>query len=225
MLYKVIQRIIQRSAHLFPQRSYSQNGEDLVLDRLLKYQKDGLFIDVGAHHPTRFSNTYLFYQRGWSGINIDAMPGSMRAFKKMRPRDINIELGVAERRGALTYHQFNEPALNTFDLLEAQLKDKYPHRIISKKAVDVDRLESVLEGYLQKGKKIDFLSVDAEGMDEEVLRSNNWDKYRPSFVLAESLRSDLLNLSECPVVKFMLSKNYIPVSKVYDTVIFMEKSI
>jgi hypothetical protein len=72
--------------------SWSQEGEDLILARIFGDKPDGFYVDVGAHHPKRFSNTYYFYRRGWRGINIDAMPGSMLAFNRLRPSDINIEL-------------------------------------------------------------------------------------------------------------------------------------
>ncbi|MFA7355121.1 MAG: SAM-dependent methyltransferase, partial [Sulfurimonadaceae bacterium] len=72
-------------------KSYSQEGEDMILRRLFEQQPNGFYVDVGAHHPKRFSNTYFFYKKGWRGINIDAMPNSMELFNKIRPRDINIE--------------------------------------------------------------------------------------------------------------------------------------
>ena len=84
----------------FATKSYSQEGEDLLLRRIFEHQKIGFYVDVGAHHPFRFSNTYLLYKRGWRGINIDAMPGSMRLFRKFRPRDTNIECGVGLGGGA-----------------------------------------------------------------------------------------------------------------------------
>ncbi len=75
--------------------SYSIEGEDRIVRSLFWEKRDtGFYVDVGAHHPFRFSNTYLFYTQGWRGINIDATPGSMRAFKKHRPRDINLEIGI-----------------------------------------------------------------------------------------------------------------------------------
>jgi hypothetical protein len=80
-----------------PFRCYGHSGEDLVLDRLLNGKRMGFYIDVGAHHPTRFSNTYLFYKKGWSGINIDANPKSMELFNRRRSRDINIEVGIAKK--------------------------------------------------------------------------------------------------------------------------------
>lgn len=91
--------------------SYSQEGEDLILAALFDLefsQMGGFYVDVGAHHPKRFSNTFLFYLNGWSGINIDAAPGSMLAFQRERPRDVNIEAAVGEAETALTFYEFNE---------------------------------------------------------------------------------------------------------------------
>lgn len=79
--------------------SYALQGEDLILREMLHSAQKGFYVDVGAHHPFRFSNTYYFYKRGWSGINIDAMPNSMALFKRFRPRDINIECGVSYTGG------------------------------------------------------------------------------------------------------------------------------
>ena len=95
-------------------KSYSQEGEDMILRRLFEKQQTGFYVDVGAHHPKRFSNTYFFYKKGWRGINIDAMPDSMIPFNKIRPRDINIEKPVSDKKQVLTYYAFNEPALNGF---------------------------------------------------------------------------------------------------------------
>ena len=79
---------------IYKNDSYSQEGEDLIINRLIDSKKNGFYIDIGAHHPFRFSNTYKFYKMGWNGINIDAMPGSMKLFREKRPRDINIECGI-----------------------------------------------------------------------------------------------------------------------------------
>jgi hypothetical protein len=100
--------------HPWVNRSWSQEGEDMALRRVFEKEKIGFYVDVGAHHPKRFSNTYFFYRMGWNGINIDAMPGSMKEFDKYRGRDINLELGVAKQEGILNSYVFNEPALNTF---------------------------------------------------------------------------------------------------------------
>lgn len=207
-----------------PNLCYGQDGEDLILNRLLEGQSLGFYVDVGAHHPVRFSNTYLFYQRGWRGINIDAMPGSMKKFNKVRPRDINIECGVAGTSGKLMFHRFNEPALNTFDADEAQHKNKPPYQMVDVVEVVVERLDVLLARHLPVEQQIDFLSVDVEGRDEEVLRSNDWNRYRPRYILAETLRTDMLNLTSCPVVQFLKSVGYIPVAKAYNTSFFARKA-
>lgn len=219
-LQSLINRLLMRDPDMQPNRCYGQDGEDLILNRLLHGQALGFYVDVGAHHPVRFSNTYLFYQRGWRGINIDAMHGSMRKFESVRPRDINIECGVAGSAGKLTYHRFNEPALNTFDAAEAQHKNKPPYQLLDTVEVAVERLDALLVRHLPAGQQIDFLSVDVEGKDEEVLRSNDWSRYRPRFILAETLRTDMLSLGECPVVQFLRSVGYTPVGKAYNTSFF-----
>ena len=203
-----------------PNYCYGQDGEDLILNRMLDYQATGFYVDVGAHHPMRFSNTYLFYRRGWKGINIDAQPGSMAPFRKFRPRDINLEVGVDIAKDFLLFHQFNEPALNTFDTEEANRKAKLPYRIIKQIMVPVRRLDSILDQYLPDGVNIDFMTVDAEGKDIGILKSNNWDRYRPRFVLAETLRTELTKISACPLVGFMKSVGYLPVAKAYNTTFF-----
>ncbi len=71
--------------------SYSQEGEDLILQRFFETKENGFYIDVGAHNPTRFSNTFIFYLKGWRGINIEPTPGSKTAFDSVRPKDLNIE--------------------------------------------------------------------------------------------------------------------------------------
>jgi len=215
-----VRRLLLGDPNMKPRVCYAQDGEDLILDRLLDGQQTGFYVDVGAHHPLRFSNTYLFYRRGWCGLNIDAEPGSMRLFQKYRGRDINVECGVAARPGKLPYYRFNEPALNTFDEAEANLKNRSPYRLVERVDVAVRRLDDLLEEYLPAGQVIDFLTIDVEGKDREVLESNDWEKFRPRFILAETLRTDMLNLANCPVVQLLAGKGYRPVAKAYNTTFF-----
>jgi len=215
-----VRRLLLGDPNTKPRLCYAQDGEDLILDRLLDGQQTGFYVDVGAHHPLRFSNTYLFYRRGWRGINIDAEPGSMGPFHKHRSQDINVECGVAARPGKLPYYRFNEPALNTFDEAEAHLKNHPPYRLVERVEVAVRRLDDLLEEYLPAGQVIDFLTIDVEGKDREVLESNDWGRFRPRFILAETLRTDMLNLANCPVVQLLTAKGYKPVAKAYNTTFF-----
>src|SRR5713226_7824178 len=100
----------------FSHVSYSQFGEDMVLKKIFQDKPDGFYVDVGAFHPKYYSNTYLLYLKGWKGINIDATPGSMEAFKRIRPRDCNLEMPIGSRKQTLTYYMFEEPAFNGFSV-------------------------------------------------------------------------------------------------------------
>lgn len=207
-------------------QSWSQEGEDLILHRIFKGKKNGFFVDVGAHHPQRFSNTQRFYKMGWTGINIDAMPGSMKLFDKLRPKDINLEMGVAEQEGTLDYFRFNEPALNGFSAELSTTREKEFDRYFIKDVVQVKvmPLRDILDRYV-RNQAIDFLSVDAEGLDIEVLRSNDWQRFRPRIVLAEVLQHNLDNLHQSPLVQFMNSQGYSPIAKLYHTVLFEDALI
>ena len=168
------------------QTSYSQDGEDRILARVFERRAAGRYVDVGAHHPRRFSNTYLLYRQGWSGINIDATPGSMQAFRRERPRDINLEMGVAEQPGMLQFHLFDEPALNTFDAaLAKRLHTQGPYRLQKVCNIPVAPLRDVLRRHLPAGAAVDLLTIDVEGVDLAVLRSNDWSACRPTVVVVE----------------------------------------
>jgi FkbM family methyltransferase len=174
----------------FSIHSFSQDGEDMLLRGVFEGRSSGFYVDVGAHHPQRFSNTYYFYLMGWRGINIDAMPGSMEAFKQWRPRDINLEVGVSETSGMLPYYAFDESALNGFSKEVAdRIVESGKYRLEFTKPVPTRPLAQILDEYLPANQTIDFLTIDAEGLDDIVLRSNDWKKYRPLVIVAEPLHA------------------------------------
>jgi FkbM family methyltransferase len=202
--------------------SYSQEGEDLTLARIFNILnvKKGFFVDIGAHHPFRFSNTYYFYKRGWVGINIDACPGTMKLFQLLRPRDTTIECGVGSKEGVLTYYSFNEPALNTFSESEAQSKVGSKYKVIDQLKIPVSTLKKILDERLPTGKKIDFMSVDVEGYDYEVICSNDWIRYRPTIIAVELLNCSIEDVRRNPTAAILLQQNYILLAKTYNTYFF-----
>lgn len=204
--------------------SYSQEGEDKVLARFFEYKNIGFYIDIGAHHPIRFSNTYLFYKRGWRGINIDAMPGSMEAFREIRTEDINLEIPIASKREFLNYYIFNETALNTFSKEEAEKKDGLRnYKVIKTLQLEAFPLSEILDKYLPSGQHIDFMSIDVEGYDFEVLKSNNWEMYKPDFILIESLRTTLEEIKEDKVYLFLKDYGYKLQAKTFNTLFFQRE--
>lgn len=204
------------------QRSYSQEGEDLALHRIFANLRSGYYVDIGSHHPFRFSNTYLFYRNGWRGLCVDPLPGSARLFKRWRPRDVFVEMGVSREKSSLDYHMFNEPALNTFDPALANARNGVQgYNICGVKSIATDTLAAILDKYLPTSTKIDFMSVDVEGLDLQVLESNDWQRYRPTVVVAECLRSTLGSLDIDPIVRLLAGHGYTASAKTGHSVIFV----
>lgn len=223
-LYKIILSFYQKYFATFKNKSYSQEGEDLIIKRIFENKRFGFYVDVGAHHPKRFSNTYLFYKQGWRGINIEPRPGSKKLFDKFRNRDINIEAAISESEGSLTYFEFDDPALNSFDQnLSIERANHTKYKIINKIHLTTYKLADILDNYLPTGQKIDFLTIDTEGFDIHVLRSNNWERYRPEIILCEDSEFEMSNPEKSEVYKFLIQKHYILLAKTLNTLIFKSK--
>jgi FkbM family methyltransferase len=222
-LKSIIKKLVQSLlwANFFSRKSYAQEGEDLIVDRLLG-KKIGFYVDVGAHHPYRYSNTYLFYKKGWRGIAIDPLPGLKTIFRLRRPRDVFLDVGISQKPSSLDYFCFNESALNTFDKSLATSRDGYKaYKVINKIDIRTDTLASILTS-VNCPKAIDLLTVDVEGMDLEVLQSNDWSRFVPEVVIAECLASDLVQLPEDPVNVYLSSLGYRMIAKTGHSVIFQK---
>jgi FkbM family methyltransferase len=210
---------------LYHKISFSLEGEDMILACLYHGKGKGFYVDVGAHHPKRFSNTYYFYLKGWRGINIDARPGSMMIFNETRMRDINLEVAISNIRQNLVYYSFDEPALNSFNKeLADENNSQGKYRIISQREIETRTLADVLDEHLPQSQRIDFLNIDVEGLDYEVLQSNDWGKYRPDVVLVEALKmSTLAELFQSDLFLFMTDQKYELHCKTINTLIFKKK--
>ncbi len=204
----------------FTTKIYSQEGEDIILSEFFPNKTDGFYVDVGAHHPMRFSNTHMFYKKGWRGINIDAMPGSMKAFERKRPRDINLEIGVSGKEGEMTFYMFDDPALNGFSMEISKDRDKNSNfEIIEERKIKTYPLSKILNKYLPKDQKIDFMSIDVEGLDMMVLESNDWKRYSPRYLLVECIGDTVEDIMQDKIYRFLSEKGYKIVGKTYRTLI------
>lgn len=197
--------------------SFSQSGEDMILNTILCSVKKGFFVDVGANNPWIQSNTCFFYKKGWRGINIDALPGSMNVFKKVRKRDINLEYAISDSEQELTYYMFKPSFYNSFN---KETKNVHPDKFIGSKQIKTVRLDLVLDKYLPNC-PIDFMSVDVEGLDFNVLNSNNWERYRPKIVLIEH-KAFKANINDTEIGKFLVERGYTPYCYSPSNVFFLE---
>jgi hypothetical protein len=200
--------------------SYSQEGEDLALLRLIGEKYTGFYIEIGAHHPVRFSNTYLFYRLGWRGICIDATPGSMKLFKKHRPRDICVETGVGETDSSQQYYLFNDPALNTFSKEKAEkVIAEGAYHLIGTQNIQQRNINSILSEYLVPA-QIDFLSIDVEGLDELILKTFDFSRYHAQYVVLEANHFNLENLESSGIHRLMKAQHYRLISKLDNSLIY-----
>jgi FkbM family methyltransferase len=199
-----------------------QEGENIILERIFPKKNKGFYIDIGAHHPVRFSNTLNLYQKGWSGINIEPNREAIEIFKKMRSRDVNLNIAVSTKKNTCNFFKFKDPALNTTDIKISRMRERQGYKCIEKITVQTKTLNQIL---LQNCKKnIDLLKIDVEGKELDVLKSNNWEKFVPKVIICELINIDLEKLSKNKVYKFLKSKNYLLYCKLLQNAIFFHKS-
>ena len=193
----------------FSEKTYSGNGEDILLtEYLFKNVTDGFYLDVGCFHPKHISNTYALHKKGWRGINIDPNPECITLFNKYRKKDINILAGVAEKESELTYYNFSHSGTNTFSKEHADKKNaKEWSTLLSADKVRCYPLRKILDDNLPPGTSIDMMDIDVEELDLEVLKSNNWDKYRPKVILVED-RNFKTELQESETYTYLLNQGY-----------------
>jgi FkbM family methyltransferase len=175
-------------------KSYSQAGEDLLIDRLLSRKKNGFYVDVGAHHPSYLSNTKRFYDRGWSGINIEPSPEGNRLFEKHRKRDINLRCGAGKTMGSMTFYEMKQRALSTFDLQQIDIAAKTAGwgQIKETYQIPIRTLENIFSK-THVHQPIDFMSIDIEGLEYEALDSNDWKKWRPHLICIETASAEKIH--------------------------------
>ena len=210
-----------------PRTLYSNWGIDLLIKDILKNQKEkGIYIDVGSHHPLINNNTYILYKRGWKGINVDLDFNSIDMFNYFRPKDHNIQIALSNKICFTDLYFFhNRAAKNTI----TKSRGKGAKSI---KRVKTDTLNNIIKNSKINTKKIDFLSIDVEGNELNVLRGLNFKKYRPKIISIEFIKPnvkefyqhDIKNIFKSDIYKFMISKKYKLVNWIHDDLIFISKT-
>lgn len=165
--------------------SYSQNCEDVVLWRVLGHIAQGTYVDVGAADPTEYSVTKAFYDRGWSGVNIEPATHYVERLLIDRPRDTTIAKCAGEQAGHATLHLIVDTGLSTLsdNYLSALADNDFVHQDVD---VEVERLDDMLDTAGLSGREIHFLKIDVEGGEEAVLRGIDFETWRPWVVVVEA---------------------------------------
>ena len=205
---RMFHNIYFKNNFFIKKKTYSMDGEDIFIDNFFK-NKIGLYVDVGAYHPLELSNTYFLHKRKWEGINIDINSLSIEYFDFLRPKDINLNLGVAEKNSTKTiYFQKNKSPLNTLNLSHA--KKIFSNKFKQKK-IKTKTLTAILDKTKFKRKEIDFLNIDTEGYDLEVLKGLDFKKYKPKLICVELIdhfNPDQKKIEKHKIYKFLINKKY-----------------
>jgi FkbM family methyltransferase len=180
-----------------PMRSYAQNYEDVMLRRAFPDLKEGFYIDVGANDPQHDSATRYFYELGWRGINIEPAAQYLKLLEAARPEDVNLGVACGARIGVGTLHVIPDTGLSTIVAEYADLAKAAGHAISETVEVRVVRLDSIIQQHA-RGRDVDFLKINVQGSEPEVLRGINLKRYRPKVIIVEQSKgpeyhSDLLD--------------------------------
>lgn len=192
--------------------TFSQYGEDRLIEVLLRPGPWGTYVDVGSHHPHEGSNTYGLYLRGWRGLTIDANPVFAADYVRWRPHEPHLVAGVAEVPGTMTYHVFDHSVYNT--LSDQRAADLANDSIVARTTVPVATrpLGEMVDEHLGTT-PIDLLSVDCEGLDLEVIRSLDVTRRRPTVIIMEDYArfvSFRTGHGESALHDYLTANNYVP---------------
>lgn len=167
--------------------SYAQNREDLILAGFFEDEEKGFYVDIGANSPDKDSVTKYFYERGWTGINIEPIRGFYEQLERYRPKDININAGVSNKSGTLELREYTGTGLSTFsDTLKKQYQSSPDYFTTEFKDYKVEVITLAELFNAQKVKSINFMKVDVEGYEYNVLDGNDWELYRPNVICIEA---------------------------------------
>ena len=211
--------------------SWAQCGEDLIMSFALSQAgiQKPFYLDLGAHHPVRLSNTHLFYRRGGCGINVEANPKLARYLSLRRPRDITLNAGVGPSdgslQGLLPFYVMAVPTLSTFSKNEAErIERETKIKCLRVENVPVMSVEKIVDAH-SGGRGIDLLTIDIEGWDERILMSLDYSRFRPLLICAETIdyHEDKTIEKNNALIGFLCGKGYFVYADTYVNTIFIDK--
>ena len=208
-IYK-IQKIYKNKK---PNSHYAEFAEDVMVNRILKKIKKGFYVDIGAYHPYKGSLTYNLYNRNWNGMNLDISKSSIDLFNIARPTDLNINCAVSELNGE-TYYYENSP-INQQNSLIPQYDNQKKIKIQSYKLSEILKIQNI--------NSVDYINIDTEGNELEVLMGIDFSKINPTLFTIEDNSFDLNNEIKKKKIIFLKEKNYELINIIGVTMFFVKK--
>lgn len=199
----IFHNIYIKHKYFIKKKTYSMDGEDLVITDYFKNKQNGFYVDVGCYHPTHRNNTFLLHKKGWKGINIDIHSFSIELFNYMRPNDLNYNFAISNKKEIINmYFQKELSQLSTIDYDQAK---KSLQGQIKEKKIQAFTLDQVLIFSNLENRKIDLLDIDVEGADLKVLQGFSFEKAKPELICVE-IHDKYLEESE--TFKLLKNLNY-----------------
>lgn len=192
---------------------YSEFGEDIIINRFFKNIDAGFYVDIGAYHPFKGSLTYLLYKRGWNGLNIDISQASIDLFNIARKKDINVNCAVSKVDKETFYYSNSLINQQNSLIQRGENQKKIPIKSF--------KLETLLK--IHKINNFEYLNIDTEGNEAEIVKSIDFQKYKPILVTVEinNFFSNKSNKDE--IIKYFSLNSYELFNIIGVTYIFVNK--
>jgi FkbM family methyltransferase len=208
--------------------SFSQSGEDAIVDFIFRALGiiNPTYLDIGANEPKRFSNTFLFYLKGSRGVLVEPDPDLCRNLLKERPGDKCLQVGVAAiEEAARPFFVMSTPTLNTFSESEAKRYEETGlHKIMRIENIPVLSVERIVNENFN-GATPDFLTLDVEGLDLEIIKSIDFSKHRPTVICVETITfsEDRSEEKLHETIELIESSGYMVYADTYINTIFVDR--
>jgi len=221
-IYVFVSKVLNRFQREGFYTSYSEYAEDLILRDHLSNIKRDFYVDVGCNRPVRGNNTFRLYLQGWRGINIDGNEKLIQKFKKLRSKDLNLTAIVSNEKKEVTFFISDTDRVSTISRSQKEENIKRWNYTREVKMVS-KTLEEILDEHLPANQQIDFLNIDVEGHDYEVVQSLNFNKYRPTIICIEAHDFAIEKFNENLIATYLISIDYKIIAATYPNVFFKDK--